>query len=510
MSDAVHFGDRCLTREALSRRAQRAASGFRALRADADHAVALLLRNDLAFFEATTACRLAGACVVPVNWHLTAAELEYVLADCRARVVVVHADLLPRVRAALPRDCALLVVDTPAEIAGAYGGAAAATTSDGAGAQPWEAWLASQPPIEACADPPGFNMLYTSGTTGNPKGVRRAPMSAAVQDAYFASIAHAFGLRRHMRALVTGPLYHASPYAHAHVGLWLQAEQWLMARFEPESLLAMVEAHRITHMHVVPTMFVRLLRLPAAVRSRHDLSSLECVAHGAAPCPEAVKREMIDWWGPVIREYYGSTEASVLTAIDSDQWLARPGSVGPARPGVRLEIRGDDGRVLPPGEEGEIWGALDCAPAFVYHGRAGERADIERDGLITNGDVGCLDADGHLYIRDRKRDMIISGGVNIYPAEIEGVLLSHPEVADCAVFGIPDPEFGESVAAAVQRVEGSALDRDALTAFLGARLARFKVPRVVEFMDALPRLDNGKIYKRRLREPYWRDAGRRI
>ncbi len=509
MSAAIHFGSRSLDRDELSRRGALAAAGFRDLGADAQHSVALLLRNDLAFFEATTACRLAGACVVPVNWHLTAAELDYVLRDCQARVVLVHADLLPRVRDALPAGCEVLVVDTPAEIAAHYGGVEAAARAP-AGGRSWEAWLAEQSPLDAPADPPGFNMLYTSGTTGNPKGVRRAPMPAPVQDAYFSSIAHAFGLRRGMRALVTGPLYHASPYAHAHVGIWLDSEQWLMARFEPEAMLEMVQQHRITHMHLVPTMFVRLLRLPRPVRERYDLSSLQCVAHGAAPCPPAVKREMIQWWGPVIREYYGSTEASVLTAIDADEWLRRPGSVGRARPGVRLEIRDEVGRALPAGEEGEIWGLLECAPAFDYHGRAGERADIERGGLITNGDVGCLDADGHLYIRDRKRDMIISGGVNIYPAEIEGVLLSHPQVADCAVFGIPDEEFGEAVAAAVQRVPGSDIDRDELRTFLHSRLARFKVPRELSFVDELPRLDNGKIYKRRLREPYWRDAGRRI
>jgi len=506
MTAAFHFGSRTLTREALSERARRAASGLQALGAGPERAVALVLRNDLAFFEASVACRLAGACVVPVNWHLTAEELRFVLDDCRARVVVVHADLLERVRPALPADCELLVVDTPPEITSTYGLAAPAV----AAARSWDDWVQAQEPQRAAADPPGFNMLYTSGTTGHPKGVRRVPMTESVQDAYFRSIAHAFGLRAGMRALVTGPLYHSSPYAHAHVGLWLQARQWLMPRFEPELLLDLIERHRITHMHLVPTMFVRLLRLPAAVRARYDLSSVECVAHGAAPCPESAKRDMIAWWGPVIREYYGSTEASVLTALDSDEWLRKPGSVGPARPGVRLEIRDEIGNVLPPGAEGEIWGHLDCAPQFAYHGRAADRAEIERDGLITNGDVGCLDEDGYLYIRDRKRDMIISGGVNIYPAEIEGVLLSHPQVADCAVFGIPDEEYGEAVAAAVQRVPGSTVDAAALARFLTAHLARFKVPKVLDFLDDLPRLDNGKIYKRRLREPYWLATGRRI
>ena len=507
MNDALlHFGSRSLDRAQLGARAARAASGFRALGADAQHAVALVLRNDLAFFEATAGARLAGACVVPVNWHLTPAEMGFVLDDCQARVVMVHADLLHRVLPVLPPGVELLVVETPPEVAEAYGLAPRVEPHG----MPWESWLAAHGPLESPVEPPGFNMLYTSGTTGNPKGVRRTPMSGPVQDAYFASISHAFGLRRHMRALVTGPLYHSSPYAYAHVGLWLDAQQWIMARFDPQTLLALIEEHRITHMHLVPTMFVRLLRLSASQRARHDLSSLECIAHGAAPCPESVKREMIEWLGPVIREYYGSTEASVLTAADSDEWLAHPGTVGRARPGVSLEIRNEKGEAAPCGEEGEIWGVLDCAPRFVYHGRPEDRSHTDDRGFITNGDMGCLDEDGYLYIRDRKRDMIISGGVNIYPAEIEGALLAHPEVADCAVFGIPDDEFGEAVAAAVQPVEASRLDGPTLAAFLESRLARFKVPREFTFVDSLPRLDNGKIYKRRLREPYWRDAGRRI
>jgi long-chain acyl-CoA synthetase len=507
MSAEIHLGSRSLDAGELAERARRAARGLHELGLHEGGAVALVLRNDLAFFEATTACRLAGACAVPVNWHLSPTELAYVLEDCGARVAVVHADLLARVRPALPQACRALVVPTPPEVAHAYG-------LDGpplpAAAHAWEPWLERHAPLDSPADPPGSSMLYTSGTTGNPKGVRREPMTAAVQDAYYASLSHAFGLRPRLHSLVTGPLYHASPFAHAHVSLWLEGRQWLMPRFDAESLLAMVEEHAITHMHLVPTMFVRLLRLPGPVRTRYDLSSLECVSHGAAPCAESVKREMLEWWGPVIREYYGSTEASVLTAADSEEWLARPGSVGRARPGVRLEIRGEDGRALPRGEEGEIWGCLDCAPAFDYHRRPADRAAIERDGLVTNGDVGALDADGYLFIRDRKRDMIISGGVNIYPAEIEGALLAHPEVADCAVFGIPDSEFGEAVAAAVQPVPGASLDPAGLGCFLERRLARFKLPREINILSELPRFDNGKIYKRRLRDPYWQGSGRRI
>jgi long-chain acyl-CoA synthetase len=510
MDGAIQFGPRRLSAGGLRSRALRAAAGLRSLGLHREGAVALVLRNDLAFFEATTGCRLAGACVVPVNWHLTATELAYVLHDCDARVLVVHADLLEPALAAAPPGCRVLVVDTPAEVRATYRLQAPDLSSPPAGSESWDDWLEAQPSLPAPAEPAGSYMLYTSGTTGHPKGVLRRALAPRAQEAYYASVTHAFGLRRGMRALVTGPLYHSSPYAHAHVGLWLEAEQWLMARFDPETLLALVQQHRITHMHVVPTMFVRLLRLPEDVRARYDVSSLECVAHGAAPCPEAVKRRMLQWWGPVIREYYGSTEASVLTAVDSADWLAHPGTVGRARPGVTLAIRSDDGRSLAPGEEGEIWGRLDSAPPFEYHRRPRDRAAIERDGLITNGDVGVLDGDGWLYVRDRKRDMIISGGVNIYPAEIEGALMEHPQVADCAVFGIPDDEFGEAVAAAVQPAPGTQPQPTELASFLEQRLARFKVPRTIEVRESLPRGENGKIYKRRLREPYWHTAGRRI
>ena len=511
MDIALNFADRQLSRDELVERARCAASGFLALGASEQRPVALVLRNDFAFFESITACRLAGICTVPVNWHLTSAELAYVLRDCAAKVVVVHSDLLARVLSVLPEEVTLIVVPAPA-VATQADAPVAVPIPSGAGESTlqWQDWLDQQTGFAGTADPVGSTMLYTSGTTGNPKGVRRMPLSASAQSVFFDSVAQAFGIDHGARSLVTGPLYHSSPLAHANTTFALQGEQWLMERFDAEQLLAMIEQHRITHLHMVPTMFVRLLRLPKAVRERYDVSSVRCAIHGAAPCPIEVKKQMIDWWGPVIREYYGSTEASVLTALDSEEWLRHPGSVGPARPGVQLQIRDQSGRPLPPGQEGEIWGRLDSAPVFTYQGRPDDRAEIERDGLLTNGDVGYLDEHGYLYICDRLRDMIISGGVNIYPAEIEGALLSHPQVADCAVFGIPDDEFGESIAAAVQRVDGATVDETALGEFLRERLAGFKVPRELVFHDTLPRVDNGKIYKRRLREPYWLAAGRQI
>jgi long-chain acyl-CoA synthetase len=263
-------------------------------------------------------------------------------------------------------------------------------------------------------------------------------------------------------------------------------------------------------MFMVPTMFIRLLKLSAATRARFDVSSLRFVIHAAAPCPNDVKRAMIDWWGPVINEFYGSTESGAVTLATSADTLARPGTVGRAVEGAEVRILDDAGRSLPAGQVGEIFTRVAELPDFTYHNRPEERAKVDRDGFITSGDVGYLDKDGYLFLCDRKRDMVISGGVNIYPAEIEAVLHGAPGVQDCAVFGIPDPEFGEKLMAIVEPLEGSDLHTEDLSAFLRLRLADYKVPRIIEIGRDLPREDSGKIFKRKLRDPYWQALGRRI
>jgi long-chain acyl-CoA synthetase len=257
-------------------------------------------------------------------------------------------------------------------------------------------------------------------------------------------------------------------------------------------------------------MFARLLQLPPEVRSRHDLSSLRHVVHTAAPCPPDVKRQMIEWWGPVIHEFYGSTEAGVLTLATSQDALLKPRTVGRCIPGVELRIYDDTGNVLPSGQIGEIYGRHGGYPDFTYHAKPDKRAEVERDGLITSGDVGYLDEDGYLFICDRKSDMVISGGVNIYPAEIEAVLHGLPGVHDCVVFGIPDEEFGEALMAVVELQPNASFDSDALRQALGHHLANYKVPKRIEVRTGLPREDSGKIFKRRRRDPYWENAGRRI
>jgi long-chain acyl-CoA synthetase len=284
----------------------------------------------------------------------------------------------------------------------------------------------------------------------------------------------------------------------------------LQPRFDAEELLRFIEQYRITHLHMVPTMFVRLLRLPEEVKRRYDLSSLEWVVHGAAPCPVDVKQAMIEWWGPVIGEYYGATETGIATFHNSEEALSKPGTVGRPASGGTVRIYGADGRVLPAGGVGEIFLWLDGFPDFTYHGLDDKRREVGRDGLVTLGDVGYLDEDGYLFICDRARDMVISGGVNIYPAEVEMALLAMPGVRDCAVFGIPDKEFGETLCAHIESDPTARLDATEVTAFLRGRLAAFKVPRAIVFDTTLPREDSGKIMKRKLREPYWVSAGRRI
>jgi long-chain acyl-CoA synthetase len=263
-------------------------------------------------------------------------------------------------------------------------------------------------------------------------------------------------------------------------------------------------------MFVVPTMFIRLMKLPEDIRRTYDMSSLRHVIHAAAPCPPDVKRAMIEWWGHVIYEFYGSTESGAVTFATSEDALRKPGTVGRIAPGAELRFLGEDGRALPQGEIGEIYSRIAGNPDFTYHNKPGKRGEIDRDGFITSGDVGYIDQDGYVFICDRKRDMVISGGVNIYPAEIESVLHAVPGVHDCAVFGIPDGEFGEALMAVVEPQAGATLDVPDIRARLKASLADYKIPRHIEIQKELPREDSGKIFKRRLRDPYWERAGRRI
>jgi long-chain acyl-CoA synthetase len=502
-------GDRRRDHADVAGRAARIAGGLHRLGVKQGDSVCILMRNDIAFIEAAYAAMRLGAYGVPVNWHFKPEEINYILRDSGTSVLVGHPDLLHQLRGSIPPDITVLSVPTPPEILGTY------PIDRDLLAKPdfaidFDTWLADQAPYDGPVVPQPQNMIYTSGTTGNPKGVRRsAPTPEQVISAERLRVL-IYGLKPGVRALLPGPLYHSAPNSFGLRAGRLGGALVLMPRFDAEEFLRLVEAEKIDTIFMVPTMFVRLMKLPPAVREKYDISSLRHVVHAAAPCPADVKRAMLDWWGSVISEYYGSTEASALTYATAADSLKRPGTVGKILDGVELRFLGDHGEVLPQGEVGEIYSRIAASPDFTYHNKPEKRAEIERDGFITSGDVGYIDADGYVFLCDRKRDMVISGGVNIYPAEIEAVLHAVPGVHDCAVFGIPDAEFGEALLAVVEPQAGVALDVADIRKRLKVALADYKVPKHIEIAQNLPREDSGKIFKRRLRDPYWERAGRRI
>jgi long-chain acyl-CoA synthetase len=490
-------------------RAVRIAGGLQRLGIKPGDSVCILMRNDIAFLEAAYAAMRLGAYAVPVNWHFKPEEVHYVLKDSGTSVLIGHADLLHPLRSAARAGVTVLSVPTPPEILSHYriDPEHLATPDFAVDLEPW---LEHQRPYDGPALPQPQNMIYTSGTTGNPKGVRRQAPTPQQTVASERMRALLYGLEPGVRSLLPGPLYHSAPNSFGLRSGRLGGALVLMPRFEPEEFLRLIQDQKIDTLFMVPTMFIRLLKLPETVRSKYDISSLRHVVHAAAPCPAEAKRAMIEWWGPVIHEYYGSTESGALTFATSKDALEKPGTVGKILDGVELRFLGDNGESLAQGAIGEIFSRAPGNPDFAYHNKPEKRAEIERDGFITSGDVGYIDADGYVFICDRKRDMVISGGVNIYPAEIEAALHAVPGVHDCAVFGIPDDEFGEALMAVVEPQAGATLDVAAIRAHLRASLAGYKVPKHVEIQKTLPREDSGKIFKRRLRDPYWERAGRRI
>jgi long-chain acyl-CoA synthetase len=516
MSDATApfaiSGSTSLSVDELHRRAACAATGLTMSGLHDGDVVAVVLRNDLPLLELMEAGPLAGVYVAPVNWHLRGAEVAAILADCRPKLMVIHADLLAGLEDALPPDVPRLVVPTPGHIAAAYDIDPALCLVP-PGAAEWQVWRDGFAPWHGPARAARTTLFYTSGTTGTPKGVCRLVREQAANLPTLEVHRTVFGLRPGATGLMTGPLYHSVVNVFASACLNTGGSLILMPRFDPEGLLALISRHRVTHMHVVPTMLIRLGRLSDEVKRRYDLSSLEYVIHGAAPCPPEVKRRMIDWWGPIIHEYYGSTETGLVTSISTEEALARPGSVGRPVPVAHAELRvlDDAGQDVPVGMVGEVFVRNPAGARFDYFGDPTLKAEIERGGWITNGDIGHLDEAGYLYLSDRAKDMIITGGVNVFPSEIEAVILGYPNVKDCAVFAVPDEEYGEAIAVALELDDPtSPLDTGDLQAFVARNLARYKAPRRVDIHDRLPREDTGKIYKRRLAAPFWHNRGRHI
>ncbi len=456
-----------------------------------DDAFAVLLENTHHYFTLVWGSQRAGTLLVPISTRLTAPEIAYILKDSEAKLLVTSRlfdGVMPDIRAELP-ELDILTIGAEDD-------------------EDFEAALASHSADPIPDQRAGLTMLYSSGTTGRPKGIRPAPPAdpdptAMVPFVALATMGAGMPADGSMVYLSPAPLYHAAPLAWCSSAQRLGGTIVVVEKFDPETALAAIEKYRVTDSQWVPTHFVRMLKLDPAVRTKYDLSSHKRALHAAAPCPVPIKQEMIEWWGPIVNEYYAGSEGIGMTMIHAPDWLEHPGSVGRPIHGT-LHICGPDGEEVAQGEDGLIYFENDILP--TYHNDAAKTQEaMHPKGWMTLGDIGHTDADGFLYLTDRKSHMIISGGVNIYPQEIENLLVSHDKVMDAAVIGAPDPDFGEKVVAVVQPIDmanaGDELEQE-LRDYLEPQLARLKMPRLFDFRPELPREANGKLYKRELRDEF--------
>jgi len=489
---SASFGD-------LLAAANRLSHAFRTLGLVPGDCVASVLPNDANCYAIELASLQSGLYFCPLNHHLTGPEIAYVVEDSEAKLLIAHDRFAePAVRAAQEVALASRQCLAIGEIEGFA---------------PLEEIMRRQPDTAPSERRPGSRMAYTSGTTGQPKGVRRPlpegnPDDLAAESAIFA---RAFGLRPLDGVhLVVGPLYHAGPHVFSWGSLHVGHAQVLTDRFDAQETLALIERYRVTNTHLVATMFHRLLALPKEVRSRYDVSSLRMVGHTAAPTPVEVKQRMMDWWGPVIWETYGGTEGAA-TIAKPHHWLKKPGTVGHAVRGVKVRVLDEDGAPCPPGRAGTVY-IETSGPRFSYWKDDEKTRSTYRGDSFTLGDLGYLDEEGFLFLTGRKSEVIISGGVNIYPAEVENVLLTHSSVADLAVLGVPDEEWGERVVAVVEPRAGIAQAglAEELIQFCRDQIAHYKCPREVHLRAELPRAENGKLYRKRLRDEFWQETGRSI
>jgi long-chain acyl-CoA synthetase len=475
--------------------------GLRGQGLKAGDCIATVLPNGAAMIEAYLAAAQAGWYLTPINHHLTGGEIAYILKDSDARAFLADQRFASACVAAA-EECGL----RPEARIGVGSIAGFRSLDDVKRGQ------SADLPAERSA---GQVMNYTSGTTGRPKGVRRplAPYDPDDVFSMFAMFLAMFGIppEGHQVHLVGSPLYHTAVLMFAGSSLHYGHEVVLMDKWTPESCLEVIQKYRVTTSHMVPTQFHRLLALPEEVRARYDVSSLEHMVHAAAPCPIDVKRRMLEWWGPVVYEYYAASEGGG-TLVTPEEWLRYPGTVGRAWPSSEIRVLDEDGNDCPSGQPGTVYMALGPAE-FEYHKDKQKTDANRRGGFFTVGDVGYLNEEGYLFLCDRKIDMIISGGVNIYPSEIEADLLKHPKVADAAVFGIPNEDWGEEVKAVIEPAPGIEVGPELaaeILDFCARHMAKYKCPRSIDFTEAMPRDPNGKLYKRKLRDPYWQGRERAI
>ena len=482
----------------LDARSNQAAQLFRAIGLHVGDVIAILMENHPRYFEIAWAAQRAGLYYTCISSKLTAGEVAYIVRDCGAKALIASRGVGP------------VIDELPALVPGVklYG--------VGEARAPYESYEAARdamPAMPIADETAGSDMLYSSGTTGRPKSVK-PPLSGAAIDAPNPLLALPklfFGFPDQPTYLSPAPLYHAAPLRWCMTVHRMGGTVIVMEKFDPEACLALIERHRVDTGQFVPTHFVRMLKLPEDMRARYDVSSLRSAVHAAAPCPVAVKEQMFAWWGPVIYEYYAGTEGNGLCFISPQDWLTHKGSVGRAVVG-EVRICGDDGERLAPRAEGVVYFAN--GPPLSYHNDRGKAAEnTNKHGWTTLGDVGWVDEEDFLYLTDRKSFMIISGGVNIYPQEIESLLIGHPKIADVAVIGAPDEEMGEKVVAIVEPANwadaGDALAAE-LLAFARANISHVKAPRALDFMQELPRHPTGKLYKRLLRDAYWGKKDSRI
>jgi acyl-CoA synthetase (AMP-forming)/AMP-acid ligase II len=494
-----------VTYKELDDRSNRLAQLFHATGLRFGDAVAICMENHPRYLEVVWAAQRSGLYFTPINFHFNAEEIAYIVDNCDARVYVTSAHMAERAAGLvdlLPDRCTTrLMLDRPDGVAG-Y--------------DDYETAVAAFPAEPLEEELEGVAMVYSSGTTGRPKGIKYANPKRPVGDPLpgFAGFGQTYGIDDQCVYLSPAPLYHSAPLQFCIAITRFGGTAIVMERFDPELALASIEKYRVTHSQWVPTMFVRMLKLPEETRARYDLSSQKLAIHAAAPCPIPIKQQMIEWWGPIIFEYYAATEGGGSTMISSEEWLAHPGSVG--KPfGSKVHILDEEGNEVPTGETGVVWfEGGERSLSFEYHKDPEKtRAAHSESGWSTVGDMGYLDEEGYLYLTDRRDFMIVSGGVNIYPQEAENLLITHPKVMDAAVFGVPNEEMGEEVKAVVQPIDwstaGPELEAE-LMEFCREHLAHYKCPRSIDFMEELPRQPTGKLYKRLIRDRYWGDRTSRI